>query len=203
LGVAVFAWLLGKDVEMDKFYKLAVLQGLTMISYQLQKINESFAEMMVVQLQMYSCLDRLKYSSTAAGGNMVKILLGIGEKLSFMEVRLMRFIWDDHEITRHISQVLEDWANSVETYVKEIAQLWESWKATRIRMRDLPANTDLRVVFGEIFDKAVVYQIQGATKYAEDHPGGGEIDSAARTEANNQIQKLAGVKQKLQVKIWG
>ena len=203
MGVAVFALLVGKDVEMDKFYKLGVLLGLTMISYQLQKINESFAEMMIVQLQMYSCLDRLKYSSTAAGGNMVKILLGIGEKLSFMEVRLMRFIWDDHEITRHISQVLEDWGNSVETYVKEIAQLWESWKATRIRMKDLPANTQMSLVFGEILEKAVVYEIEGATKYAEAHPGGGEIDQAARTEANNQLQKLAGLKQKLQVKIWG
>ena len=198
MGVAVFAWLLGKDVEMDKFYKLAVLLGLTMISYQLQKINESFAEMMIVQLQMYSCLDRLKYSSTAAGGNMVKILLGIGEKLSFMEVRLMRFIWDDHEISRHISQVLDDWGASVKTYVKEISQLWESWKATRIRMKDLPANREMSLVFGEIFEKALAYEIDGATKYAEAHPGGSEIDQAARGEANNQLQKLAEVRQKLE-----
>ena len=198
MGVAVFAWLLGKDVEMDKFYKLAVLLGPTMISYQLQKINESFAEMMIVQLQMYSCLDRLRYSSTAAGGNMVKILLGIGEKLSFMEVRSMRFIWDDHEITRHISQVLDDWGASVETYAKEINQLWESWKATRIRMKDLPANKQMSLVFGEIFEKALAYEIDGATKYAEAHPGGGEIDQAARTEADNQLQKLAELKQKLE-----
>ena len=162
MGVAVFAWLLGKDVEMDKFYKLAVLLGLTMISYQLQKMNESFAEMMIVQLQMYSCLDRLKYSSTAAGGNMVKILLGIGEKLSFMEVRLMRFIWDDHEISRHISQVLDDWDASVDSYVKEIHQLWESWQATRIRMKDLPAGTQMSKVFREILAKVVGYQIEGA-----------------------------------------
>ena len=183
---------------MDKFYKLAVLLGLTMISYQLQKINESFAEMMIVQLQMYSCLDKLKYSSTAAGGNMVKILLGIGEKLAFMEVMLMRFIWDDHEIARHISQALDDREASVRSYVKEIHQLWESWKATRIRLKDLPANKQMSLVFGEIFEKAVVYEIEGATKFAEAHPGGGEMDQVARTEANNQLQKLAGLKQKLE-----
>ena len=198
MATAIFAWLLGKDADSDKFYKLAVLLGITMISYQLQKMNESLAEMTIIQLQMYSCLDRLKYSSTAAGGNIVKILLAIGEKLSFMEVRLMRFIWDDHEITRHISQVLEDWGNSVETYVKEIAQLWESWKATRIRMKDLPANTQMSLVFGEIFEKAVVYEIEGATKFSQAHPGGSEIDQAAREMANNQLQKLAEVRQKLE-----
>ena len=181
---------------MDKFYKLAVLLGLTMISYQLQKINESFAEMMIVQLQMYSCLDRLKYSSTAAGGNIVKILLGIGEKLGFMEVRLMRFIWDDHEISRHISQVLDDWDASAKTYVQKIKEVWESWKATRIRMKDLPANQEMSLVFGEIFEKAIAYEIQGATKYAEAHPGGSEIDQAAREMANNQLKKLAEVRQK-------
>ena len=83
----------------------------------------------------------LRFSGTAAGGNLIHTLLIIGEKLGYIELRMMKLIWKRHEMARHLKSDIE--AAGPEAKEEAVRNLAEEWLGARLMLRDLNPPLEL------------------------------------------------------------
>ena len=83
-------------------YEMVQLTVQLVMSYQLLMMSFQAAQMKVLLGKMIAAVDHLRFISSAAGGNQVKQLTAIFDKVAYIELRLMHMTGSVRDCCRQI-----------------------------------------------------------------------------------------------------
>jgi hypothetical protein len=148
-GVAIAA----KVLELPAWQSFLLL-WLIFTSFQLMQLLEVGTELKVWLQLSWKLNDHMSFLHSCSGGNIVKLLMQLFDKLSYVELRLMYLVSSSREVARQLRQVFDDISplDCMEGAVLRVAQ--EFFEARR-RFKDM-AGDKIEKVWVQIFDSTIV-----------------------------------------------
>jgi hypothetical protein len=116
-------------------YEMVQLTVQLVMSYQLLPMSFQVAQMEVLVGKMTSAVEHLRFVSSAAGGNRVKQMMCLFDKVSYIELRLMHMTGSGRGCRRQLSQILYDELSEKLTVIKALGSQSKSWLAARMRFK--------------------------------------------------------------------
>ncbi len=171
IGALVLGWaVVGKMASLD-FFQISLLSLVSVGVLQIAQLQMRSQIEELGKAKMLADVDHMCFSCTAAGGNLCKILMKLGEKLTYIECRMMCFFWEDREIIRHLGQVLCKWSSKDE--LKEGSQqLFRSWVAARRRCGDCQEQ-DLAKAWARLWSSALESEMASTKRFLEEGTAAG------------------------------
>jgi len=147
-GVAIVA----KVLELPAWQSFLLL-WLSFTSFQFMQLLEVGTEIKVWLQLSWKLNDHMAFLHSCSGGNIVKLLMQLFDKLSYVELRLMYSVSSSREVARQLRQVFDDISplDSLECAVLRVAQ--EFFEARR-RFKDM-AGEKIEKVWTQIFDSTI------------------------------------------------
>lgn len=117
-------------------YEMAQLIVQLLVSWQLLQMTFQAAQMKMLLGKMTSAVEHLRFISSAAGGNQVKQLMGLFDKVSYIERRLMQMTGSGRDCVRQLKQILTDDFTTKPKVIQALEMQCKSWLAARMRFKD-------------------------------------------------------------------
>ena len=161
LVLLLAVWLGGGSTFFQFCMIVAVSLGILLFFWAVQQL----LDIKILLAQGVGALLHLRFAATAAEGNVVKLLMQTAAKVTHIEVRLMKFFWEHHELKRRISQVWEDWEGSFESWQNAVINLRESFESARTRWNQCQAQ--MKKQFHAAVLEAVKFQLDSIRFHAQ------------------------------------
>ncbi len=185
LGVAIP----GKILEWPA-WQIFLAGWLSFTSFQLMQFVELGFELKFWLQQSWKLQDHLSFVHSCSGGNIVKILLSLFDKLSCVELRLMFLV--SREVGRQLRQICEQF-KTTDQLKQEVSSLADEFLSARQRFKDMKFE-EIGPAWEKIFKEAVSQAIQQHEKACDQEPG---ADSGS-TKLVNELTLHVGHLKELQ-----
>jgi hypothetical protein len=163
---------------------------LSFTSFQLMQFVELGFEIKFWLQQSWKLQDHLSLVHSCSGGNIVKILLSLFDKLSYVELRLMFLVSSGREVGRQVRQICEQF-KTADQLKQEISSLADEFLSARQRFKDMKFE-EIGPAWEKIFKEAVSQAIQYHEKACDQELG---ADSGSTKLVNELTVHVGNLKQ--------
>ena len=147
-GVAIAAKLL----ELPAWQSFLLL-WLSFTSFQLMQLLEVGTELKVWLQLSWKLHDHMSFLHSCSGGNIVKLLMQLFDKLSYVELRLMYLVSSSRELARQLRQAFDE-IQPLEGLEAAVLRVAQEFCEARRRFKDL-AGDKVEKAWTKIFDETI------------------------------------------------
>ena len=142
----------GKILEWPA-WQIFLAAWLSFTSFQLMQFVELGLELKFWLQQSWKLHDHLSFVHSCSGGNIVKLLMSLFDKLSYVELRLMFLVSSGREVGRQLRQVFEQF-KTPDQLKHEVSSLADEFLEARRRFKDIKYE-EIGAAWDKIFKEAV------------------------------------------------
>ena len=142
----------GKILEWPA-WQIFLAAWLSFTSFQLMQFVELGLELKFWLQQSWKLHDHLSFVHSCSGGNIVKLLMSLFDKLSYVELRLMFLVTSGREVGRQLRQVFEQFKTPAQLK-QEVSSLADEFLEARRRFKDITYE-EIGAAWGNIFKEAL------------------------------------------------
>ena len=147
----------GKILEWPA-WQIFLASWLSFTSFQLMQFAELGLELKFWLQQSWKLQDHLSFVHSCSGGNIVKLLMSLFDKLSYVELRLMFLVSSGREVGRQLKQVFEQFKTK-DQLEAEVSNLADEFLSARRRFKDMKFE-EMGAAWDKIFKEAVSQAVQ-------------------------------------------
>ena len=188
-AVAVGVAIPGKILEWPA-WQIFLAGWLSFTSFQLMQFVELGFEIKFWLQQSWKLQDHLSFVHSCSGGNIVKILLSLFDKLSYVELRLMFLVSSGREVGRQLRQIFEQF-KTPDQLKQEVMTLADEFLSARQRFKDMKFE-EIGPAWEKIFKEAVAQAIQYHEKACDQELG---ADSGSTKLVNELTVHVGNLKE--------